>query len=184
MSEVAKRYARAAVDAASERDGAHTVDSLVEGLKSFLESYKGSSQLRELLANPVFKADRNKALESLLARLKVEYEGANLLLALADRDRMEIIEDVVREAQQFADERANRVRAQVISAIELSAEQKDRLTATLTKRMDREVVVEVEIDQDLLGGLVCRVGDLAFDGSIKRQLELIRERVQSDASRF
>ncbi len=182
MSAVAKRYARAGVEAASERSGEEAVQSLAKGLREFLLSYDESPELRELLANPVFKAERVNTLRTVLGKAGFKNEVTGLLLTLAEKDRMSVIRDVVREVQEIADEQAGRLRAVVQSVIDLTADQKSRLEATLSKQLKCDVVVEVEIDSSLMGGLVCRVGDLAFDSSLKRQLELIREQLQPSAN--
>ena len=182
MSAVAKRYARAGVEAASERGGEDAVQSLAKGLREFLQSYDESLELQELLANPVFKAERVSTLQVVLSKAGFQNEVASLLLTLAEKDRMGVIHDVVREVQEFADEQVGRLRAVVQSVVELTDGQKSRLEAILSKRLDCDVVAEVEIDPSLMGGLVCRVGDLAFDSSLKRQLELIREQLQPRAN--
>ena len=178
MSALAKRYARAGVEAASERADAQAVQALATGLREFLQVYDHSAELRELLANPVFKGERVNALRVVLDQAGLKNEASSLLLTLAEKDRMDVIHDVVREVQEIADEQAGRLRAVVQSVVELTDDQKKRLESILSKRLNCEVVAEVEIDPSLMGGLVCRVGDLAFDSSLKRQLELIREQLQ------
>jgi len=182
MSAVAKRYARAGVEAASERGGPEAVEALASGMKGFLESYNGSSELRELIANPVFKGERDITFRAILNQAGLGHETASLLMALISADRMAEIPAVEREVQELADEGAGRLRARVQSVVELTPEQTGRIAAILSKRLGSDVVVEVEINSSLMGGLVCQVGDLAFDSSLKRQLELIRDQLQSSAN--
>ena len=182
MSAIAKRYARAGVEAAYERGGGDAVEVLAGGMSRFVTSYEESAELRELIANPVFRGDRDAAFRAILATAELQNETASLLLALLSADRMPEIVAVEREVKELADERAGRVRACVQSVVDLSDAQKARIAATLSKRLGCDVVVEVEINPSLMGGLVCQVGDLAFDSSLKRQLELIRDQLQSSAN--
>lgn len=181
MSTVAKRYARAGVDAAFERAGEAAVDALATGLKGFIDSYDGSTELRELIANPVFKGERSGALRAVLEKSGLRDEVFSLVLTLAGNDRMDEIHDVVREVEEIADEQMGRLRAVVQTVVDLTDDQKSRLAQVLKSRLNREVVIEVQVEPSLMGGLVCRVGDMAFDSSLKRQLELIREQLQSSA---
>jgi F-type H+-transporting ATPase subunit delta len=132
-----------------------------------------------LLLNPVLKQDRTTVLDSVLKKLDVSSAAANLLRLLADRDRMSELSAVSDEVSRIADEAAGRVRAEVRSAMKLTDKQVEQIAGALKKRLNRDVDVDVEVDSTLLGGMVCQVGDLTFDTSIKRQLELLRERLEA-----
>ncbi len=104
-------------------------------------------------------------------------EAARLVLLLAEKDRFEILEEVVAETEALADERVGRARAYVSTAIPLTDAQQQRLTRALEKRFARPVALTIDIDPSIIGGLVCRVGDVTMDSSVKHQLETLRERL-------
>ena len=105
-----------------------------------------------------------------------------ILFASCKNDRMAHLADVVQDLLAFADEKAGRLRALVKSAIALTPDQEKRISGALEKRLGKPVSIESTIDPSLLGGLVCQVGDLTLDNSVKRQLELVRDRLQTGAA--
>jgi F-type H+-transporting ATPase subunit delta len=96
-------------------------------------------------------------------------------MLLLDRDRMFALRDISRELTVMIDRRANRVNATVTSAVPLSPVQVKQLQASLEKLSGKQVVLQHEQNPDLLGGLVARVGDIEYDGSLRSQLERLRD---------
>ena len=182
MSAAGKRYARAAVEAAQERAGVAAVEELSKEVVLFQLAYNESAELQEILENPSIKQEREAILIALLDKLGAGHETKNLVLLLAKNDRMAHLADVVQDLLAFADEKAGRLRALVKSAIALTPEQEKRIAGALEKRLGKPVSIETTIDPSLLGGLVCQVGDLTLDNSVKRQLELVRDRLQTGAA--
>lgn len=182
MSAAGKRYARAAVEAALDRAGVAAVEELSKEIVLFQLAYNESAELQEILENPSIKKEREAILTALLAKLGAGHEAKNLVLLLAKNDRMAHLADVVQDLLAFADEKAGRLRALVKSAIALTSEQEKRIAGALQKRLGKPVSIETTIDPSLLGGLVCQVGDLTLDNSVKRQLELVRDRLQTGAA--
>lgn len=181
MSAIARRYGRAAIEAAEDAGGNKAVQALASDARAFSNAFDGSAELREVLLNPAFKAQRTAVLDSVLDKVVSSDAARRLVVVLTQADRIRLLGEVVSEVQRIADAKAGKVRATVQSAIKLSKEQRGRIGAALSKRLGREVELEVEVDPEILGGLVCRVGDLSFDGSLKRQLELMRERLTTGA---
>lgn len=177
MTAVAKRYARAAVEAASEHGGDKAVDALASVLDAFKAAYESCSELKEVLANPALSAHRESVLGAVLDKLGAGPSVARLIKILADNDRINLVPEVTAEVERLVDESAGRLRATVISAIELTQDQSDRIAGALRRRLGRPVLVTVQVDREILGGLICQVGDLKFDSSLKRQLEVLRERL-------
>jgi len=179
MSVLARRYAHAAIQASEEKGGADAVQTMAKELKAFCEAYNASSELQELLLNPAFKDDRDEVLGKLAQSLKLSDTTTGLLRLLTVNDRIEIISDLAAEVEILADERSGRRRAFVTSAVALSGDQEKRIAAALEKRVGLPVLVTTEVDSNIMGGLVCKIGDLTIDNSIKRQLEIFRERLLS-----
>jgi F-type H+-transporting ATPase subunit delta len=176
MSAIARRYAKAAVEAA-QTDGLPAVEKLARDLEDVASAVESSAELREVLHNPALKSERAKVLTAVLQKLKVSDTAQRLVALLAERDRTGILSDVAREVQEEADTRAGRVRAYVTSAMALDDAHQQKLTKALEKRFQQQVALTVGVDTSLIGGLVCRVGDVTLDTSLKRQLERLREQV-------
>jgi F-type H+-transporting ATPase subunit delta len=113
--------------------------------------------------------------------MKVSDQVTGLIRLLAERGRIGILDSVAAEVEGIADERAGRLRAHVSTALALTDSQKERVGKALEKRLGQIVVVTVHVDPELLGGLVCRVGDLTLDSSVRRQLEILREKLEKSA---
>jgi F-type H+-transporting ATPase subunit delta len=181
VSAIGKRYARAAVDAAFEQGGSTAVEALYEGLSRFCSAYHASEELRELMHNPVFEDQRERVLGLVLDKLEASTEVRGLIRLLAERNRISVLDAVALEVEAIADERAGRLRAHVTSAIELLEPQIERIARALERRVGRSIVVRVTVDPEILGGLICRVGDLTLDSSLRRQLEILREQLERQA---
>src|SRR5690606_23268314 len=105
----------------------------------------------------------------------------NFILLLLDKDRMGDLPAIVRELRVMLDERANRVHAVVTSARPLSAKQEADLVKALQKVSGKSVTVEKQQDPKLLGGVVAQVGDVVYDGSLRTQLENLRQTLGGSA---
>jgi len=178
MSAVARRYARAVVDAAGTDGGKKAVEELVSGLRNFAAALEESPALHELVTNPALRESRDEALGALAKKLGMGETGTTLVRLLGENRRLDTFNEVVREVVALADEGAGRLRAEVKSAIALSDDQKKRIAKSLEKRLGQPVVVEADIDPDLLGGLVCRVGDLTIDSSLRHGLSRLRAELE------
>ena len=131
--------------------------------------------LRELVVFPYMVLPVFVARERSIAAVDDALAGDRLVMLLADNDRIDQLREVVAEIERLADEGAGRERAQVISAIDVTPEQTARIAAALEKRLGRPVLVDIEVDPEIRAGLICQIGDLTIDTSIRRQLDLIKE---------
>jgi F-type H+-transporting ATPase subunit delta len=134
-----------------------------------------------VVLNPALKDSREGVLEALFIAAGLTDETRNLLRLLAERDRIGILDALVVEVESIADDRAGRRRAYVAAPVKLAAAQVKRIGAALEARFNCPVTVTTEVDPDMLGGLVCRVGDLTLDYSVRRQLEILRENLEAEA---
>ena len=97
------------------------------------------------------------------------------LLLLFDKGRIGFISDINDFYQKLADELKGVARASLVSATEISSGAIEKIRMTLSKKTGKDIVLEVEQDPGLIGGIVTRIGDLVLDGSIKTQLLNMRE---------
>ena len=170
--EAARRYARALVDIAESRG---VLDETGEALSEIAGEFQGNQELRRVLLNPrLARAERVKILDEIMAASGADELLRNFVRVVAEKDRIGELTDMAHSYQQLADERRGRVRAQVKAAYDLDAEAIEGLREKLSEITGREVLMEVETDETLIGGLVCRVGGVVMDGSIKNQLRNLR----------
>lgn len=172
--EVVRRYAVTLLDAAAETGVADDVARDLEGLQATLN---GSTDLQEFLSNRL--VDGQLAATTLAAVFdgKVNTLVLNFLKMVAQRRRANLLGIIVDTALRVLAERAGIATAEVRCAAELTAEQIDRLQERLSAHTGNRVQVEVQIDPDLRGGIIARIGDTVFDGSVETQLARLHRRL-------
>jgi F-type H+-transporting ATPase subunit delta len=171
-SNIAKRYARAFFEIAG---GEKRYEEYYHELDRFSAVLKENKNLSEFLANPVFaQPDKKAVVESVLTKIRVSPLTANFLKLLVDKRRIGILSDIEDCYRELMDNALKKIRVTVKTAFPLTGELSDRLQTGLEGLTGREVEMNVLEDPALLGGIVVRVGDTLYDGSIRTQLNNIR----------
>jgi F-type H+-transporting ATPase subunit delta len=175
---VARRYAKALLELGIETQSQEAVGIEVEYLA---HAFRASPELREAVMNPVFPvSERRATLEALGARLGLTRLVHNFVMLLLERGRIGALPDIQREYARLLDEHAGRIRARVLAPAPVPEELQQRLRAVLEQKLGKQVVLETRVDPSLIGGLVTEVGDLVYDGSIKYQMEALKEQLLSE----
>ena len=170
---VARRYAKALMNIGRE-DGKY--DTYGEELGAFTALFQREEQLREVLNNPAFSILRRQAIiQEIATRLRLSPLTINFLHLLVDKNRMRYLLDITTLYRELADEAAGRARVRLITAHDLSTQKLKELTKGLQDLVGKQVIVEVETDASLIGGVVARIGGMVYDGSVKTQLERLKE---------
>jgi F-type H+-transporting ATPase subunit delta len=173
---VARRYARALLSLGLE-EGRH--EQLGEELQSVLRLLAQNKEAGWILQNPGYSSEqRHSALGAMTAALKTSPVLQNFLKLLVDRQRIGDLPAIGRAYGALLDEKVGRVRASVTSAQPLSPEEVNRLRESLAKMTGRTIVLEAKTDPQLVGGLVTQVGATQYDGSLKTQLERLRDELK------
>lgn len=169
----ARRYAKAVFDLANEQGA---LDRVTSEVKSVGDAVAESHELADVLSNPaVPPAARKAVMTEVLARLGVSALVRNAVLLIADHNRAAILPQIATQLTLLADERAGRVRAEVVSATAMTETQYTRLTAALEKLTGRKITLTRKVDATLIGGVVTRIGDKVYDGSVKTRLAELRQ---------
>jgi len=172
-SDLAKRYARAFFDIAVEEG---KIEDYGKELAAFALLTQQNKALQEFLANPIFELKSKKTvIEELLARTQISGRTANFLRLLVDKQRIGVVGEVDAAYKEFMDKTLKKVRVSVRTAYPLTPELEGALKKRVAEMTGKEVEMTVEDDSSLIGGLVVRVGDTMYDGSIKAQLGNIRK---------
>jgi F-type H+-transporting ATPase subunit delta len=176
VASVVGAYARALADAVvtSKLDPARVLEEL-HTVQSLLAE---SDPLRRVLENPSIPGDRKRAvLDAISQRLGMIRQVRNFIAVLTDHRRLPLYTDIVKQVQQELNDRLGFADAEVSSARLLSDPEKQLLEAEITKLTGKRVRARYEQDGSLLGGAVVKVGSTIYDGSVKGQLEKIREQL-------
>jgi F-type H+-transporting ATPase subunit delta len=172
---LARRYARALMDLGAAHRNA---DKLGADVRAFAQAMKVSPELVHTLGNPAFpRADRKKILDALGDRFRVDQLTRNFVYVLLDRERLTHLQAISREIDRMIEEAAGRVAAEVVSAQPLTAGQLSQITAALEKLSGRKVQLSRREDPSLIGGVIAKVGDVVYDGSVRSQLRQLRDQI-------
>ncbi|MEU7479210.1 F0F1 ATP synthase subunit delta [Lentzea sp. NPDC042327] len=177
LVEGVESLARTALLVRAEGDG--QLDSVEDELFRLGRIVAGSHELELLLADPAGTADTKVALVGSLIEGKVGSVTKTLVDQLVRNPRGVRVADGLAELADLAAKRRQRSVAHVRSAVELTAAQVDRLTATLTTIYSRPIALHVEVDPSLGGGLQIKIGDEVIDGSVAGRLAALRRNLAS-----
>jgi F-type H+-transporting ATPase subunit delta len=170
---LARRYARAVMELGQ---ASGNLDKVASDLRSLAKAMKDSDELQTVLTNPAIRrGDRRKVLDGLLQRIGAQPHTKNLVYLLLDSERLSSVQGISREVDTMIQAKSGRVSAEITSATPLDASQVQQITIALEKLSGKKVDVVKKEDPALLGGVVAKVGDVVYDGSLRTQLHGIRE---------
>jgi F-type H+-transporting ATPase subunit delta len=172
ISNISKRYARAFFEIAEEEK---KLEQYYNELCEFSSIVKGNKDLEGFLANPIFEQDvKKKVLEKIIGKLALSPMTINFLKLLTDKNRIDVLPDIETCYRLLMDETLRKVRVTLKTAFPLSGDMQKYIIENLKKMTGQEIEVTMEDDKSLLGGIVIGVGDTLYDGSIKNQLNNMR----------
>jgi F-type H+-transporting ATPase subunit delta len=170
---IARRYGTALADVVLKTGETETVKS---ELKVWEEMMAESADLQSAFRNPsIAHLDKEKVLEGLIAKTRPSKTTANFLRVLLKNSRVTELREINDFFAAILEERSGHISAEVTSARELSDSQKGELQANLEKLTGKQVKLGFEINNEIIGGVVTRVGSTVYDSSVKTQLENLRE---------
>ena len=179
-STAALRYAKALFSLARDERVISEVRSEIEGLSTL---FTENEELRQALLTPLHPADQRKAaLRGIAQHLNLSSLVVNFISYLIDQRRLVDYSAIAAEYGRLADEDQGLLTAEVVAASDFDERRRDRLRRALSDRTGREVRLEIKIDPSLVGGVIAQVGDLVFDGSIRTQLQHLRNNLLGEGS--
>lgn len=168
---VARVYAVALLDAIPQGDAA----VVLEEAQSFVtEVLDRNPTFERLLCNPATLRDEKLRRIDRVVAPHASPVFTNLLRVLVKHDRLDIVRSVVDTLGREIEDRSGRKRVKVTSATPLSEAALAELRANLTRALSADPILETSIDPALLGGIVIRVGDTVYDGSLRIRLKQLR----------
>jgi F-type H+-transporting ATPase subunit delta len=145
-------------------------------LTDFLATWDGSHELREFFVNPAVPNTQKVAiLDKLNAKLGMQKELRNLIAVLIDNDRIGHVSEVAAAYRRILQEQLGIRPAEIVTARELSKDEKDKLVAEVGKLAGARIDASFRLDPTILGGTVVRIGSTVYDGSVRGRLERLKE---------
>lgn len=177
---VSRRYAKALILIGQEDGQAERYNEELAAMVDLFDTQEG---FEEALTNPLYnKNDRKKVLEAVLAATDLSVVMKSFLVLLFDKGRIKFLRDIAAYYKTLADELKGIVKASITSATQLSSEAVEKIRDALSKKVGKTIVLNVEQDPSLIGGVVTKIGDLVLDGSVKTQLVNMRETLKKGES--
>jgi len=170
---ISRRYARA-LFTLGQQDGSYS--EYGRELDEFVNHYKQNADFRYVISSPLFTMeDKKKILNMVLNKAGFSSMTRNFFNVLMDKNRIGSIESISDYYSRLADEASNIVHARIITAMPLEKETLNRVVSTFEGLISKSVRAEVMEDPDIIGGIIVRIGDTFWDGSLRAQIEGLRE---------
>lgn len=178
MKSASLQYANALADVALEQSAG---EATAKQLGSFDAAYAQSAELRTFLASPAIGVQaKHEVMEKIVKRLGASKIIRNFLFVIADNRRTQLIPEIAAAFQQVLRQRQGVAEAEICSAVELTAAQKKELAAALERLTGKKIEPKYLLDASLLGGVVVRIGDTIYDGSLRTRLNEMRARLAAE----
>jgi F-type H+-transporting ATPase subunit delta len=176
---IARNYAETLI-ALAQRDGGDTaVDTYGVALDDVAELLRQEPRIREFLGSPrVSTDDRKRAIRGTFEG-RVPESFLRFLLVVVDKRRQTLLPEIAIEYRALVDQLRGRVRAHITLARDADAGLRDEIVAALEKRIGRTVIPTFSSDPALLGGVLIRVGDLLYDGSMRRRIAGLKRKMMA-----
>ena len=177
-NQVGKRYAEALSGNISDTGA---LEKALQDLQAFDAAIKGENELARFFEHPSISTEKKKnVVQDICSRLGIEDKVSNMMILLNERGKILFLEKIVEYFEYVVDRRLNRTRVHVTSAHPLTAENMDRLKAALNKILEKTILIDTEVDESLIGGIMLRIGDQVTDDTIRNRLEILKRTIEKE----
>jgi F-type H+-transporting ATPase subunit delta len=172
---MARRYAVALADVVAGRGEAREVQ---QELSAWEEMMHSNPELLEVFRNPTIPYEqKRKVVMTLIERTRVRPTTANFLQVLVQNQRLADLHEINRIFAQELDRRSGTVAAEITTARPIPQPAQEALRSRLAELTRKDVRLRFAIDEELIGGVVTRIGSTVYDGSVRNQLQQIKEKM-------
>ncbi len=175
LSTLARPYARAAFEYAA---GADQLQGWSQNL-ALAAAVVQQPAVAQMLASPSYTGEQQASTLVALCGDDLTQPQQNFFAVLAENGRLPLLANIAEVFEGLKAQREKAVDVEVISAVELDAEQQKKLSEALTAKLERKVNLQASVDTGLLGGALIRAGDTVIDGSIRGRLAKLAESLNS-----
>ncbi len=173
---IARRYAVALTDVVLQEGSA---DKTQEELSAWELMVTSNPELSGVFSNPTVPYDQKRnLLQALIARTQVRPTVANFLQVLLQNNRLTELPAINNRYARELDKRSHIVSAQVTTARPMADDVRETLRQQIAEMVGQQVRLEFTVDENLIGGIVTRIGSTVFDGSVRNQLNEIRDQLK------
>ncbi|WP_306548643.1 ATP synthase F1 subunit delta [Desulfobulbus sp.] len=174
---LARRYAKALFSLGKEQGKTEEYSATLNGIAGLYG--EAECGIGDAVANPLYPLDvRQKVMAKIAESVQADAIMTSFLNLLIEKKRAGILPDIALEMQVMVDKDQNISHGSIVSAIELDQAILDKIQGTLEKLTGNKVILETQVDPSIIGGVIAKVGDLVLDGSIKTQLNGLKESIK------
>lgn len=174
---IARRYAKALI---ATLEKSRDYDVWQKELTKIYYYLTENPEVAGFLDNPSVSLEvKRKALSDILQKLGAPALVSRFIQLLLEKDRLRYLDAVLRYFEEIANQKQNRLKIAVRGAAQLNTEQIEKIKGRFRKLTGKEIILKVEVDPEIIGGLVVKIGSTIYNGSVKGQLE----RLKHDLSR-
>lgn len=171
----ARRFAKALIEVAREEKA---FEVFGKDLRTAFAVFQGTPELYKVLLNPMYKVEERKALMTKVSEsLKLSPYVGRFLNILVEGRKIQLIEDIVDAYSRLEDEFSGRLKAIVEAPVDLDSSLLDEIKKKIKETTGRDVVIAFHKNPSLIGGVVVKIDNTILDGSVKTQLELMKEKI-------
>lgn len=170
---ITNRYAKALLKLAIEEN---SVDVISKDLELVIDTIEKSHELKVILQNPVVRNDKKLRILTSIFEDKISHTSLKFIQLVVHRHRAELLTDVINTFFTLRDEYLNIKSVKVISAFELDQDLIDKIREILKNQTGKDIKITFHIDKSLIGGFIIQIDDTVYDGSIKHQLQLLKQK--------
>ena len=167
---VAKRWAKALMELACENENISKED-ILDDLREIAETIDSSEDLSNVISNPSVSTEEKQIVLCKLFQNSIMPIVYNFLYALNLRKRLGMISEIATEFEKELEVLKNITRVDITSAIDLTEERKNEVKAKVSEKLNKEVIIDWEVDNDIIAGLIFKIDEQIIDNSIKHKLE-------------
>lgn len=174
---LARRYAKALFSLGKQESKIEEYSEKLSAIAALFD--EDEAGVRDALTNPLYPLDvRQRVMTKIAENVQADTMLSGFLALVVDKNRAAILPEIADELRIMTDKDRNISHGFVISAVPLKKDLLAKVQATLEKLTGTEVLLETKVDPSIIGGIVAKVGDLVLDGSIRTQLNGLKETIK------
>ena len=172
----AKRYATALFELARHNQQENDVNRQLQNVKDIIQN---SNELKKFIKSPTFPPKQKiNAIKEIIKKIKCQKIVENFILVITKNRRLNIIEDIINAYQNQIIRQKNQINAEIITANKIKQKNIDEISKIIEKNTNKKPVIKTNINPEIIGGIIVRVGSQMFDNSIQTKLQKLKNNME------
>lgn len=170
---IAKKYATALFEITED----NKAEVVMQNLIFIDETLRTNEQLFSFFNNPIITRDDKKDVAQKIFAIHIEKDVLDLLFVLIDNARIDAFNEIVNQYSSQFNIKENIIKPNIISAVELTEEQKQKVIAKLQNKLNKQIIPNYIIDENIIAGMIIEIDDKVIDFSLKEKFEQVQKQL-------